>query len=411
MQESRRPVPPLAFPSQVDPTSRHRWSRSRRARAVVLVLVTLLAGGTLLEAPVGGQESIDDARRQREAVRREKAEVAATLELLRAEDAEVAAALADIDAYLSIEQAKLDAAQLAVDAAEQARLRWQEEIARTEAEMEALRAQLRDRAVAAYVTRGDEDARAWLESDGFGEASKKQALLDQVNTSTGDVIDHMRVVEDEQRVAEREAAIAVAEADELRAELAEVVAEIETHRAAQAAVKAELDARIAEWERQADAFAAEERKLSAFIRERQAEIDRARVQARAPSAFGFRWPAAGRVTSGFGMRRHPIFGRTRMHSGIDIDASSGEPVWAAKDGTVIRSGWANGYGNVVIIDHGDGVTTVYAHLSRRDISSGRFVGSGEVIGRVGSTGWSTGPHLHFEIRLAGDPVDPRPYLP
>jgi murein DD-endopeptidase MepM/ murein hydrolase activator NlpD len=120
----------------------------------------------------------------------------------------------------------------------------------------------------------------------------------------------------------------------------------------------------------------------------------------------FIWPARGRFTSGFGLRRHPIFRVRRMHTGVDIGAPRGAPVHAASDGRVIYTGWFGGYGKIVVIDHGGGVSTLYAHLSQILTREGRDVHKGDLIGRVGSTGYSTGPHLHFEVRINGRPIDP-----
>jgi murein DD-endopeptidase MepM/ murein hydrolase activator NlpD len=123
-----------------------------------------------------------------------------------------------------------------------------------------------------------------------------------------------------------------------------------------------------------------------------------------PSAAGFVWPVNGPVVSGFGMR----WGR--MHGGIDIAAGSGTPIRAAAAGRVVYSGWMSGYGNLVAIDHGGGVSTAYAHQSSIAVGNGQVVSQGETIGSVGCTGHCFGPHLHFEVRINGSPVDPLGYL-
>jgi len=122
------------------------------------------------------------------------------------------------------------------------------------------------------------------------------------------------------------------------------------------------------------------------------------------------WPVSGPVTSPFGWRVHPILHVKRFHTGIDIGVGYGTPIHAADSGTVIYATWMSGYGNVIIIDHGGGISTLYAHQSSLAVGMGARVARGQVIGYVGSTGFSTGPHLHFEVRLNGTPVDPLAYL-
>lgn len=122
------------------------------------------------------------------------------------------------------------------------------------------------------------------------------------------------------------------------------------------------------------------------------------------------WPTSGRVNSEYGMRVHPQFNTKLKHTGIDIEAPIGTPVISVAPGEVLFAGWLRGYGQVIIIDHGGNMTTVYGHLSRMDVRDGQEVSQGQVIGGVGSTGVSTGSHLHFEVRIGGDARNPRDYL-
>ncbi|MFN2530070.1 MAG: M23 family metallopeptidase [Pyrinomonadaceae bacterium] len=123
------------------------------------------------------------------------------------------------------------------------------------------------------------------------------------------------------------------------------------------------------------------------------------------------WPVNGKLESGFGGRRNPFGGGGyEFHSGQDIECAWGTPVVADASGTVLFVGWQNGYGQLVVIDHGGGLTTRYGHLSHIDAKLGEVVARGQFIGRVGSTGRSTGPHLHYEVRLNDEPVDPMQYL-
>jgi murein DD-endopeptidase MepM/ murein hydrolase activator NlpD len=155
-------------------------------------------------------------------------------------------------------------------------------------------------------------------------------------------------------------------------------------------------------EEELEAYEAEEGKLIELL---------AQAQKKGGLAPDELWPPLdGPVVSPFGQRRHPILGYTRLHAGIDIDGPPGAAIGAAASGDVIYAGWRGGYGNAVIIDHGGGMATLYAHQSNLAVSNGDEVLLGDVVGYVGSTGLSTGPHLHFEVRIDGKPVDPMQYF-
>lgn len=202
--------------------------------------------------------------------------------------------------------------------------------------------------------------------------------------------------------------------------------EIEQHKAEQQAIlrKAETDKATAE-----EAYAeleASSNQIAQMLREREAARQAAQAAAASGESSGggdddssyqpvsgsgqMIWPVNGVITSPFGYRTHPIFGRQILHSGIDIGVDEGTPVHAADGGVVVEAGWISGYGYCVIIDHGNGTSSLYGHNSSLAVSSGQAVSQGQVIAYAGSTGNSTGPHVHFEVRVGGEPVDPSAYL-
>ncbi len=194
----------------------------------------------------------------------------------------------------------------------------------------------------------------------------------------------------------------------LRALTADAVArrqEIVTQERAKRTMLKRIQTERAAYERMVRELEVNSRDLGVMIRGAQAPPLRPHV-AEARTPFGFMWPSRGAITSGFGLRRHPVWGIMHVHTGVDIAAVWGSPVLAASDGRVIYAGWFGGYGRIVVIDHGQGISTLYGHLSQSLVPSGDEVHRGQVIARVGNTGFSTGPHIHFEIRINGTPVDP-----
>lgn len=161
------------------------------------------------------------------------------------------------------------------------------------------------------------------------------------------------------------------------------------------------------YNQQYDEMIASMNEVAQLIRVKEAEWARQSWQ-----NFGGKmiWPVSGEITSEFGWRTHPIFGSQRYHSGIDIGADYGEPIRAAAPGVVIEAGWIGGYGNTVMIEHGGGLVSLYGHNESLNVTAGQSVNQGDVIAHCGSTGNSTGPHCHFEVRLNGEPVSPRDYL-
>ena len=166
----------------------------------------------------------------------------------------------------------------------------------------------------------------------------------------------------------------------------------------------------ARWEKELAEEERQSRELEKVIREMQARLGKSGQLTKWTGKFV--WPVAGgRISSPFGWRIHPIFRDRRFHSGIDIAIGTGTPVKAVADGYVLMAGWINGYGNTVILDHGGGLSTLYAHNNSVSTGAGKAVLQGDIICKVGSTGFATGPHLHFEVRQDGSPQNPMSLLP
>jgi len=252
---------------------------------------------------------------------------------------------------------------------------------------------------------------AFLNSDSFSDFIRRMNTIRTIAEYDEYVLGTLRALE--QQIIDATVVIEEKEAEEL-----ELLAEEEAARVELVAAQTEfqefmreLEADIAAYQRVYDEA---RRAEGALIREIQ---DRLTREGDDSTFIGgtFAWPVPGhRIGSGagsrFGMRIHPITGRNTMHTGIDIPAPTGTNIVAANGGTVVFSGWNGGYGNCIIIDHGGGYSTLYGHNSVNLVSAGDVVVRGQVIGRVGSTGNSTGPHLHFEVRRNATPIDPMPFF-
>ncbi|HUG85317.1 MAG TPA: peptidoglycan DD-metalloendopeptidase family protein, partial [Euzebya sp.] len=204
----------------------------------------------------------------------------------------------------------------------------------------------------------------------------------------------------------------VAQVDAAAGEKRTVLAGLEADRESAEALIAEFEAESARIEAElAAAAAAAAAEAAAAAAAQQGSPASASGTAGVVAGSGrFILPVGGRISSEFGYRIHPISGASRLHAGIDIAAPGGTPIGAAGAGTVVSVGWRGGYGNAVIIDHGGGIATLYAHQSRTAASVGQSVSQGQIIGYVGTTGYSTGNHLHWEVRVNGAPTNPRGYL-
>lgn len=400
-------------------------SRQRRRALTILVLIalTMIPAASGSAAGAAGSPSPAEARARRDEIRREQARIAAELEPLKATDEELARALAVVTDNLRAQQARTDDARRAADDAR----RRADDLARQqtelEGEIETLRSRLREQAIAAYVNPGGRiDATEGLfTTDDLTSIERQKHLLDAVTGSGADLQDQLRLKREQLKRVRADAEEAAAIAASHQAEAERALDELAQAEAAQRQVKAMYDQRIAGYEQEARQLAAEDAEMQRIILDAEA---RARAQAEAQRktnevlSGGRASNAPGQISAAVapggciwplpGGRVSQEFGGPNGHPGIDIFAPHGTPIYAAKAGEVIFAGWNNGgYGNLVLVDHGGGVVTAYAHQSQVAVSVGQTVSQGQLLGYEGSTGYSTGPHLHFEVRINGRAVNPR----
>lgn len=382
-----------------------------RMRTLRLAATSLIVA--LVAALISPAQSADaDARSRRDEIRNQKAQLASELDASEASEAQLLEAAAALDDKVLAQAARVEAARQAVAAAEAEVAGAAQAAADTKVLMDGLTAALVERAVQSFIDPGNNDLGAMVESSDLAETSRKRALLDSVAADEDDLIDELGAVEEDFEVQRAAAEAAREKAAARRAETETQLTSLRAARAEQARLAAAVSTRQRELLAEIEVLAGEDSEVTRIIAEDAAAAERARQATAQVSGSGGSpnlsrgsggciWPTRGRVTSEYGSR----WGR--LHAGIDISAPTGTPIWAAADGVVIFAGTQGGYGNTVIVDHGGGFSTLYAHQSRIGARQGQSVSAGDTIGAVGSTGRSTGSHVHFETRYDGSPRNPR----
>ncbi|MBX7131830.1 MAG: peptidoglycan DD-metalloendopeptidase family protein [Fimbriimonadaceae bacterium] len=274
------------------------------------------------------------------------------------------------------------------------------------AKLGAKKVEMRKRLKHEYMRPSGSVLTAIVKSESLGELASRRALLEMVARKDRELFDEVKdlCLEAEQKKRRQDAL--VQEIANLVARQKAEQAELKVAKKQKEGYLVELREQQSELQDQYDELEQESRSIEAQIRAYQAARQNS---GQAVTAFrgSLMMPVSGgRVGSGFGMRFHPILKRSRMHTGVDIGAASGTPIKAAGPGVVISASYRGGYGNCVMIDHGGGLSTLYGHCSKLYVRAGQTVKRGQVIAAVGSTGLSTGPHLHFETRINGRPVNP-----
>ena len=370
--------------------------RTTRTRTVV---AALCAAVLLLQAASASAESISTLRRKQDQARSRRVAAAAKLDAARASDQQLQSAVDSLKDAVHQQVAATDAAQQALDAAEVTVRQAQARLDATNARVGQFRSVAVDSAIDAYTHAGGSAVLDILKAKNLGDLSQREMYVNTLMSNDRDALDQLRGAMQDQAAEQAKVNKARDLQKQRRKDAGDKLRALAGQLKVQAQLQGALNARLADYAAEAEAAANEEGNIQALLAKAQG------ADTGPASAAGLIWPCRGPLTSPFGMR----WGR--MHQGQDIACGYGTAIHAAKTGTVVFAGQMSGYGNVVIIDHGGGFSTLYAHQSRMAVSQGQHVGQGDIIGYVGSTGHSTGPHLHFETRFGGTPRNPIPYLP
>ena len=390
------------------PVSKSSFGRLSVSLAVVAALLSLSVG----LSPAQAQDSIREAKQRQAEIEAEREHATDGLAYLSAQELAVVKGREAATAVLEAEQAKINALQQALNATTFQLNQLEQNIAEFHQQLAALHATAAELAVQRYMHNGVDPVEVLFANANLSEGLALLALTETLFGDAADAIDQARVVEDDLNQATQRAQDMQAEITTLQADLEAGLPELEAKQAEWEDLEAQYNELRQKRQKEFDDLVAEDRKLQQFIQQKRAEeeIQRKLAALRESGGSGFVRPAVGQIVSYFGNRLHPILGYYRLHAGIDYDGNTGDPIIASRNGVVILAEYSGGYGHTVILDHGDGFSTLYAHLSAYNVSVGDTVAAGRTLGAMGSTGLSTGPHLHFEIRRNGTAVDPLPYL-
>lgn len=388
---------------------------SERWKRVLLALTAfcLVSGMVLVCAPAAQSDEDNPLKEFQEKQKELEAQKEAQQQKIKDADAQLEqyhSQLATLDASISAAENELAYAEQMLSLAEtqlaETQLKLEQTIVKLENRTHVFKERLRETYINGQITILD----AFFEADTMGDFLTRYYYLESIMDYDMGLIDDIEATKaqiEQQKLEEEEKRDNL---EGLTASRQQAVDNLAAQKAQKEQLVAAAENDKATAQKAYDEMDAESEKISAEIKKIQQEMA---ARGEDPVYNGvMSWPLPGyyTITSEYGMRIHPTLKTRRMHTGIDIAAPNGTTIRCASDGVVIVAQWNNAYGNMAIVSHGDGLTTLYGHMSRTAVSKGQAVSAGDTIGYVGSTGWSTGNHLHFEVQKNGSSVSPWNYV-
>ena len=389
-------------------------------KKTVTLVTSLLCGSIMMATPYWYQAEDEDLTNQLSNIQQQM-----TNEANKKSEAEKT--IGTVYEQLHAIQRDLDTATAELKQVQADRIQLDKDITKTEAELKAAQARLQSREKVFYKRVRDiyiNGRLSYLDvvvgSKDFSDFANRMEMLKRILQSDMDLINTIKTEREE--IASKKAKLEkdrakVLELEKVAQEKQNLINQKKAER--QAVLERAMNDRDTA-ERAYNELMASSASITAMLQQRAAERAAAAAAAsQGGGGGGATWvqgtgqlaaPVVAPITSDFGWRIHPIYGTRRLHAGTDFGVDEGTPVHAADGGVVVEAGWVSGYGYTVIIDHGNGMSTLYAHNSDVAVSPGQTVSKGQVVSYSGNTGGSTGPHLHFEVRINGEPTDPMGYL-
>lgn len=386
------------------------------------ILVTVFALASCVFAadnPSDLERKIKQQQEEYDKIQRQISQTKKKIQDTKQKEQAVTRQIEDLSQKITLTQQKVNIVNLKINRLSNNIVTLTSDITKTDRGIKYTQDLLRQRFISMYKYGGIAEFNLLMSSRGAEEAMSNSYLLKKIAKQDEFLINDLtvqkkRLSDTKQRLQSEQRDFEV-QGQELRAKRTELKSASNERNALLDKVKRDKALYMA----QQDAFLKASKELESTINRLIAEKKRLQEERRLADGKKpviyykggrLQWPTVGNVTSPFGTRTHPVFKTKIVHTGIDIAAPKGTPVTAADAGEVLYTGWMRGYGQVIIIDHGGNLTTVYAHLSQIECKEDAAVARGTVIGRVGSTGITTGNHLHFEVRVNGAAVDPMRYL-